>query len=279
MARLPVPSRARDHSQQPTAFNDPANLALWSDGPRIAACFTELVEGLQFSAHQGTASLHHVKVGKRGCQQRTLLDLTAPGLPLLQGQMELVAAYADLRGDRGAEILAQMGLPVPFWAAITGILDHRQKKTLQLMALAFALANHVEMRFKQMFAIVRPVELSPQIQPMIPTPGHGAYPSGHATEAFTVATLLNALLRAARPGKAHASEGTRPPSCNCNDRPTASRSTARWPACTTRWTLLPAGCWAPARRVPGGTLRGRLPQTARIPGQRLRGPGQVGARL
>ena len=50
-----------------------------------SACFTELVEGLQFSAHQGTASLHHVKVGKRGCQQRTLLDLTAPGLPLLQG--------------------------------------------------------------------------------------------------------------------------------------------------------------------------------------------------
>lgn len=185
-------------------FNDPANLALWSDGPRIAACFTELVEGLQFSAHKGMASLHHVKVGKRGCQQRTLLDLTAPALPLLQGQMELVAAYADLRGDRGAEILAQMGLPVPFWAAITGILDHRQKKTLQLMALAFSLANHVEMRFKQMFAIVRPVELSPQIQPMIPTPGHGAYPSGHATEAFTVATFLNALLRAARPGKPHA---------------------------------------------------------------------------
>ena len=118
--------------------------------------------------------------------------------------MELVAAYADLRGDRGAEILAQMGLPVPFWASITGMLDHRHKKTLQLMALAFALANHVEMRFKQIFAIVRPVELSPQIQPMIPTPGHGAYPSGHATEAFTVATLLNALLRAARPGKAHA---------------------------------------------------------------------------
>ena len=184
-------------------FNDPANLALWADGPRLAACFTELVEGLQFSAHRGKAGLHHVELGKKGCKQRDLLSLTAPDLDLLKAQAELVAAYADLRGDRGAEILSQMGLPVPFWAAITGILDHRQKKTLQLMALAFSLANHVEMRFKQIFAIVRPVELSPQIQPMIATPGHGAYPSGHATEAFTVATLLDALLRAARPGPAH----------------------------------------------------------------------------
>jgi hypothetical protein len=38
---------------------------------------------------------------------------------------------------------------------------------------------------------------------MIPTPGHGAYPSGHATEAFVAATVLDALLRAARPGASH----------------------------------------------------------------------------
>ncbi|WP_310564999.1 phosphatase PAP2 family protein [Hydrogenophaga sp.] len=184
-------------------FNDPANLKLWSEGPRLAACFSELVEGLQFSAHKGKAGLHHVALGKKGYQQHDMLSLTAPDLDLLKAQAELVAAYADLRGDRGAEILSQMGLPVPFWAAVIGAQDHRRPKTYQLMALAFALANHVEMRFKQIFAVVRPVELSPQIQPMIPTPGHGAYPSGHATEAFTVATLLNALLRTARPGPAH----------------------------------------------------------------------------
>jgi hypothetical protein len=185
-------------------FNDPANLKFWADGPRLSACFSELVEGLHFSAARGTASLHFVKLVKNGCQARKLIDMTAPGLPILKAQMELVAAYADLRGDRGAEILAQMGLPVPFWASITGMLDHRHKKTLQLLGLVFALANHVEMRFKQVFAVVRPVEFSPQIQPMIPTPGHGSYPSGHATEAFTAATFLNALLSAARPGAAQA---------------------------------------------------------------------------
>ena len=185
------------------AFNDPANLALWAEGPRLAACFSELVEGLQFSTQKGTASLHFIEAKGKTYQQRLLLNLDAPGRDILKGQLELVAAYADLRGDRGAEILSQTGLPVPFWAAITGLLEHRHKKTLQLLAMAFALANQVEMRFKQIFAVVRPVELSPQIQPMIPTPGHGAYPSGHATEAFSAATVLNALLRAARPGKKH----------------------------------------------------------------------------
>ena len=40
---------------------------------------------------------------------------------------------------------------------------------------------------------------SPQIQPMIPTPGHGSWPSGHATEAFITATVIEALLDAASP--------------------------------------------------------------------------------
>jgi hypothetical protein len=39
-------------------------------------------------------------------------------------------------------------------------------------------------RIKLVFSTRRPVELSPQIQPMLPTPGHGAFPSGHANEAF-----------------------------------------------------------------------------------------------
>ncbi len=64
-------------------------------------------------------------------------------------------------------------------------------------ALALSFASHVEMRLKHAFACPRPVELSPQIQPMIPTPGHSSWPSGHATEAFVTATLLQALLQAA----------------------------------------------------------------------------------
>ena len=34
---------------------------------------------------------------------------------------------------------------------------------------------------------------SPEIQPIIQTPGHGALPSGHATEAYALATVLTHL--------------------------------------------------------------------------------------
>ena len=74
-----------------------------------------------------------------------------------------------------------------------------------MLDLAFSLAVHVEMRFKHVFASTRPVEMSPQIQPMIPTPGHGSWPSGHATEAFIVATVLEALLNATNPAAANGS--------------------------------------------------------------------------
>lgn len=46
---------------------------------------------------------------------------------------------------------------------------------------------------KHLCTVPRPVDLSPQIQPMILTPGHSAYPSGHATEAFAFATIFAAL--------------------------------------------------------------------------------------
>ncbi|MDP3923576.1 MAG: phosphatase PAP2 family protein, partial [Hydrogenophaga sp.] len=164
---------------------------------------TELVQGLSFPSDRKTeqAGLAFTDLDARTPRRHTLLMLRAPDRALLEQQMTLVAAYADLRGDRGAEILAQMGPPIDFWAGVVGLQPHRHKKTLQVLDLCFGLAVHVEMRFKHMFAVVRPMQLSPQIQPMIADPGHAAWPSGHATEAFIVAHVLSSLLKAARPGK------------------------------------------------------------------------------
>lgn len=137
-------------------------------------------------------------------RRKGLVELRGPGMPLIKKQLDLVAAYADLRIDRLAEVEAQTGPPSTFWASLVGLQAHRHSKTLQMMSLAYALSIHVHMRFKQIFAIPRPVELSPQIQPMIATPGHSSWPSGHATEAFAVATLLQALLEASHAGNGDA---------------------------------------------------------------------------
>lgn len=108
-----------------------------------------------------------------------------------------MANYAELRADRGNEVLAQTTGVLDFFAAIIGMQAHRHKYTLEIIALAMTLAIDVEMRIKHAFACERPSELSPQIQTMIPIPGHSSWPSGHATESFVVATILQALLQSA----------------------------------------------------------------------------------
>src|SRR3954453_10172753 len=50
------------------------------------------------------------------------------------------------------------------------------------------------MRLKHSLACPRPVGYSTQVQPFITTPRHGSLPSGHASEAFIVATVLWKLM-------------------------------------------------------------------------------------
>jgi membrane-associated phospholipid phosphatase len=168
---------------------------------------SELLEGLVFKTQNTSkqATLEHANLHASPIKCRPLITLRAPTKAIFKKQLDLVAAYADLRADRAAEIVAQVPFPFAFWASMVGILPHRHKKTLLLLELALLLAVHVQMRFKHVFASARPVELSPQIQPMIPTPGHGSWPSGHATEAFIVATVLEALLNAANPAAGNGS--------------------------------------------------------------------------
>ena len=183
------------HVNEP-AFDHPPNLALWTDGPRLEACFTQLVEGLLFKTRSGPkdATLEFANLQASNIQRKPLVRMRAPTKAQFKKQLDLVAAYADLRADRAVEIVDQRTPPIAFWSSVVGLTAHRHKKTLQLIDLVFSLCIFVEMRFKHIFASIRPVALSPQIQPMIETPGHGSWPSGHATEAFAVATLLQALL-------------------------------------------------------------------------------------
>jgi hypothetical protein len=105
-----------------------------------------------------------------------------------------VRAYADLRQERMAEILAQSGDIPSFFGAIEFLSDERSKWTLELMALTIRFAGAVHYRVKHALNCLRPMLLSPRLQPMIQTLRHGTLPSGHATEAFAVATVVTHLL-------------------------------------------------------------------------------------
>lgn len=180
----------------PTPLDKPERLAECAAGPRMAVCSMEMLSGLRFDVNQGKAAvtLGFVNLDEKPLKGLTLARLVRPSEEIFTRQLELVANYAELRDDRGAEILSQMNGGAAFWASIVGLTTHRHKYTLELLDLAMSLATHVEMRFKHAFACPRPVDLSPQIQPMIPTPGHASWPSGHATEAYITCALLQALL-------------------------------------------------------------------------------------
>ena len=119
-----------------------------------------------------------------------------PTAATLASQSAHVRNYVDQRGDRGAEVLSQLGLFSAHFGVILGLTGPRNLKTYEIMAHVLTLAGAATMLPKHMLACRRPDEVDTRIMPMIATPGHGSYPSGHATQAFAMATVLSALIRA-----------------------------------------------------------------------------------
>ncbi|MBO9467992.1 phosphatase PAP2 family protein [Tropicibacter sp. R15_0] len=136
-----------------------------------------------------------VQAGERPkFKYRELVEMTCPRQELFEKQLGFLTGYADIRQDRGAEILSQIGAPVPFYQTISFIDPARTPYTLELLATALRFTNYCEQQMKYALAVKRPIELSPQVQPMIQTPTHGSLPSGHATEAFMMARLIWKLM-------------------------------------------------------------------------------------
>lgn len=129
-----------------------------------------------------------------------LLELTAPGLPKLTGQLPKVIEYADLRGERSAEIASQVVWPLDAWTALLGMRPRQHQYTVLLMRVAQDLVVHLIRRVKHLCDVTRPSQLSAQVHPMVDVPSHGAWPGGHAAEGFVAAHLLHALIKAAHPG-------------------------------------------------------------------------------
>jgi membrane-associated phospholipid phosphatase len=137
----------------------------------------------------------HGSAASRAAKYKHLASIYRPPDMTFEVQLSLVYAYADLRQDRAAEILSQLVTPTEFLRSIAYINPSRTPFTIELLSVAQALANLVEMRIKYSLACKRPFEYSPQIQPMIWTPTHGSLPSGHSTESFAMARVLWRLLR------------------------------------------------------------------------------------
>jgi len=182
------------------AQDDPENLCHWAAPVRMSLYEFEMVSRLNFSFKDDTATAWHLDTDLATtpeCKYQPLVSMVRPDENNFLEQLPYLDTYADLRPDRMGEIITQSGLPIAFWRSIPFIDPNRTKWTFDLLNLALRLANAVEMQFKNTLACRRPNEFSAQVQPIIPTPLHGTLPSGHATEAFTVAMVLSRLLEQA----------------------------------------------------------------------------------
>jgi membrane-associated phospholipid phosphatase len=115
----------------------------------------------------------------------------APDNRKLKEQMIWLRNYADLRSDRIGEITVQMTDILSFFGAVAPIVGRNKRHTLALLSAVQTICVYVELQLKHFCWAPRPVQFAPEVQPIIPTPDHSSFPSGHSTEAFAIATVLN----------------------------------------------------------------------------------------
>lgn len=123
-----------------------------------------------------------------------LVTIHQPAQTVFEKQLKHMRTYADLRADRISEISAQLGDVISFFGLLGYLDPQRRARTLDLLEAAERLAVFVEMQVKHLCRAPRPVDYAIAVQPMIQTPDHSAFPSGHSTECFTMATVMHRLI-------------------------------------------------------------------------------------
>ncbi|HKK96936.1 MAG TPA: phosphatase PAP2 family protein, partial [Marivita sp.] len=173
-------------------FSDPSNidgLATWVRGSLYVSEFLAGISATPVAPSGADTAKVHLSFNGNQC-----LSIDRPDNTLLRKQCSYVSDYATLRAERSAEITSQLGFPTPYFAMMLGLHSAQNAKTFELITATQVAAAHAAMIVKNHLAIRRPDQLDAQLMPMIPTPGHGSFPSAHATEAYAVLTVLEKLI-------------------------------------------------------------------------------------
>ena len=121
-----MPANTPTHHQLGAA----QNFGRWEPWVRASVIDFDLLSHLGFTSNvpgdaNSIAYVWHVGVANNAnpavppvATYKSLVSLKRPTEAAFRNQLALVANYADLRGDRASEILAQMGGAVTFFASI-----------------------------------------------------------------------------------------------------------------------------------------------------------------
>ncbi|WP_050786835.1 phosphatase PAP2 family protein [Rhodobacter ferrooxidans] len=121
------------------------------------------------------------------------LTLDKGNSALWERQIAQVLAQRWHRPERIEEIVLQQSDILSFLTLGLPVAGDTHPWLTTLLDAVFEMAFRVVAEMKHAFAMPRPHELSPDVAPVIRTPSHGSFPSGHATEAFAAAAVLSAV--------------------------------------------------------------------------------------
>lgn len=176
------------------------NLGRWFPWVRASLFLSDFLRDLNWTASYETAgspgevSLSYRARAGRTAGLNTFYVVKRPAMDVFAAQLKQMRNYMDQQPERAPEILNQAALPPDYLGSIIG-LTARNRRVLELMNVTLGIAGSVSMIPKHHLACRRPGDIGSRVLPMLPTPDHGSFPSGHATEAFAVATVLSGLVR------------------------------------------------------------------------------------
>jgi hypothetical protein len=181
---------------------EPASLQRLDPNIRGYLAEQELLSHLHFTPPAGRrpATLRWIaghRFGSNGAVRATateIVTMTRPKLSVFEAQLKVVESWAERREDRASEILVQVLPQISFWSSVVNLHPNRTPKTLEFIDVALQFAMLMVMRFKHALGCPRPIEYSPNIQPVLLTPGYATLPSGHATEAYMFARVMRRLM-------------------------------------------------------------------------------------
>lgn len=186
-------------TNNPTKQRAEDQLLRWGGKFRVQALLAELSG--RFALHEGR--LIYLEPGRGSWAEHPVFELAGVDGLTWDVQIDKVLRAAVEREDRLPEILSQRDGFWPYFDAITGLSLERLPRTAELMDLAYLWATMQVMGLKHHHAVLRPHQRSNLVIPAIETPSHGSLPSGHATIATLMASLLIRLLYSADPKKRH----------------------------------------------------------------------------